>query len=80
MAQNLKNEVGTFFSGGPGTTGREVFEDNTPKVYPSGERVPESALGGTGLTGHHGQHGHHHHDQGLTGATGTGLTLSLIHI
>ncbi|RXK36811.1 hypothetical protein M231_05895 [Tremella mesenterica] len=58
----MSNEQ-TFFSGQPGTTGREPFEDSTA-TGPGDQFVQ-------GGNQHHGHHHHHHHHQ--EGAIGGGL-------
>lgn len=58
MAHNLKDSAQTFFSGGPGTTGREPFEDSTASG-PGAQYSSSNTTRGSGLTG-----GDHHHHAG----------------
>ncbi|ORX36906.1 hypothetical protein BD324DRAFT_477498 [Kockovaella imperatae] len=64
MAQEA-NKVETYFSGGPGTTGREPFEDSTGAgAVPIGQTASGAVpgeLGAHGTEHHHHSHHHHHH-------------------
>ncbi|WWD17521.1 hypothetical protein CI109_101962 [Kwoniella shandongensis] len=86
IANKVEQKVGeTFFSGAPGTTGREPFEDGT-RTVPTGSGAYTGAAGAgfgdnntSGLTGQGHHHDHHHGhshavgaecNEGTTGLTG----------